>query len=461
MPMGLKTSPNSFSRMMNMAMAGLTFEKCFIYLDDIIIFGRNLADHNKNLTEVFERLKQVNLKLNPDKCTFKKKELLYLGHVVSGDGVLPDPEKIKVIQNYPIPTNTDEIKRFVAFANFYRKFIPNFAEKAFHLNRLCRKNVQFYWSDECQRSFNALQQDMMSPPLLQYPDFSENNQFIVQTDASGYVIGAVLSNKNGKPIAYASRTLNRAEKNYPTIEKELLSVVWAVKYFRPYLYGRSFKIYTDHKPLIYLFNMKDPSSRLLKFRLALEEYDYIVEYVRGSENAAADALSRIRITSKDLTDMSECSVNVMTRAQKKMEEKCSMTRKNCDSLHDIVNTDNWLDHPRVVEELLVMLSTLLRGSVYERLRWAFRLYDVDGDGAITRQELAEVVVAVHELLGRRAPPGSPAGRLDDAKANEQVDRVFRKLDLNQDGVITIEEFLESCLKDDVITRSLQMFDTGL
>ncbi|XP_045457128.1 Kv channel-interacting protein 1 [Melitaea cinxia] len=112
-------------------------------------------------------------------------------------------------------------------------------------------------------------------------------------------------------------------------------------------------------------------------------------------------------------------------------------------------------------ELLVTLSTLLRGSVYERLRWAFRLYDVDGDGAITRQELAEVVVAVHELLGRRAPPGSPAARLDDAKANEQVDRVFRKLDLNQDGVITIEEFLESCLKDDVITRSLQMFDTVL
>ncbi|CAH0698618.1 unnamed protein product [Spodoptera exigua] len=112
-------------------------------------------------------------------------------------------------------------------------------------------------------------------------------------------------------------------------------------------------------------------------------------------------------------------------------------------------------------ELLVTLSTLLRGSVYERLRWAFRLYDVDGDGAITRQELAEVVVAVHELLGRRAPPGSPAARLDDAKANEQVDRVFRKLDLNQDGVITIEEFLESCLKDDVITRSLQMFDTAL
>ncbi|CAF4939920.1 unnamed protein product [Pieris macdunnoughi] len=112
-------------------------------------------------------------------------------------------------------------------------------------------------------------------------------------------------------------------------------------------------------------------------------------------------------------------------------------------------------------ELLVTLSTLLRGSVYERLRWAFRLYDVDGDGAITRQELSEVVVAVHELLGRRAPPGSPASRIDDAKAAEQVDRVFRKLDLNQDGVITIEEFLESCLKDDVITRSLQMFDTGL
>lgn len=340
MPMGLKTSPSSFSRMMTMAMAGLTYEKCLVYLDDLIIMGRNLSDHNKNLMDVFERLRKVNLKLNPTKCTFLKKHLLYLGHVVSGDGVLPDPEKINVMKNYPIPKSTDEVKRFVAFVNYYRKFIPNFAEKAYHLNLLCRKNVTFDWNVNCQKAFEILKSYIINPPVLQYPDFSDKNQFVLHTDASGYAIGAVLSNSNNRPIAYASRSLNKAEKNYPTIEKELLAIVWAVKYFRPYLYGRNFKIVTDHKPLVYLFNMKDPSSRLLKFRLVLEEYDYIIDYIKGRENAAADALSRLTISSKDLKEMNEC-VLVLTRAQRRKLDNVSSDV--------MVPTDNRSDQPRVVE----------------------------------------------------------------------------------------------------------------
>lgn len=185
MPMGLKTSPSSFSRMMMMAMAGLTYEKCLVYLDDLIIMGRNLSDHNKNLMDVFERLRKVNLKLNPTKCTFLKKQLLYLGHAVSGDGVLPDPEKNNVIKNYPIPKSTDEVKRFVAFVNYYRKFIPNFAEKAYHLNLLCRKNVKLDWNVNCQKAFETLKPYIINPPVLQYPDFSDKNQFVLHTDASG------------------------------------------------------------------------------------------------------------------------------------------------------------------------------------------------------------------------------------------------------------------------------------
>lgn len=128
MPMGLKTSPSSFSRAMTIAMSGLNYEKCFIYLDDLVIFGRNLESHNKNLINVFERLRKVNLKLNPNKCNFLKQELLYLGHTVSAKGILPDKNKIKIVENYPKPKNTDEVKRFVAFCNYYRKFIKKFAE---------------------------------------------------------------------------------------------------------------------------------------------------------------------------------------------------------------------------------------------------------------------------------------------------------------------------------------------
>lgn len=281
LPQGLKISPNSFSRIVTLAMSGLTYEKCFVYLDDLIVFGRNLENHNKNLIDVFERLRKVNLKLNPNKCNFLRKEILYLGHIVTENGVLPDPEKIKIMQEYPVPQNLNDVKRFVAFANYYRKFINGFAEIAHPLNKLCRKNVPFIWDSECQKAFHKLKNCLITPPLLSYPDFSHNNEFRLQTDASGFAIGAILANGDNKPVAYASRTLNKNELNYPTIEKELLAIVWGVKHFRPYLYGRKFKILTDHKPLVYLFNMRDPSSRLLKFRMVLEEYDFIVEYVKG------------------------------------------------------------------------------------------------------------------------------------------------------------------------------------
>lgn len=339
MPMGLKTSPGSFSRMITIAMSGLTHEKCLVYLDDLIVFGRNLSMHNKNLQDVFERLRKVNLKLNPQKCNFLKKELLYLGHVISGNGILPDPDKIRIVQNYPRPTNVDETRRFVAFVNYYRKFMPNFAELAYPLNKLCRKNASFVWDKKCQSAFEKLKEIILAPPVLEYPDFSEQNEFILQTDASNYAIGAILSNKNGRPVSFASRTLNKSEINYPTIDKELLAIVWAIKHFRPYLYGKHFKILTDHRPLISLFNMKDPSSRLFKFRLLLEEYDFTIDHVRGSENAAADALSRISITSNDLKHIHELSISVMTRAQKRNLNNSKVQTDASDT------TTVWSDQP--------------------------------------------------------------------------------------------------------------------
>ena len=342
MPMGLKTSPSSFSRMMNIALAGLNYEKCLVYLDDLIIFGRNLETHNKNLQEVFERLRTVNLKLNPAKCDFLKKQILYLGHVISSEGIFPDTNKINVVKNYPCPKNTDEVKRFVAFVNYYRKFVPNFAHIAYPLNSLCRKNVTFVWNENCQQAFEQLKECIITPPVLDYPDLSSQNQFVLQTDASNDAIGAVLSNKNGRPVAFTSRTLNKAERNYPIIEKELLAIVWAVKYFRPYLFGNFFKVRTDHRPLIYLFNMKDPSSRLMKFRIALEEFNFEIEYVKGSDNAAADALSRIRVTSEELKEMHNGVISVITRAQAR--KLVSTT----DTLVDMVRTDAKSDQPRVV-----------------------------------------------------------------------------------------------------------------
>lgn len=348
LPMGLKISPSAFSRVMSIAMSGLTYEKCFIYCDDLVIFGRNREIHNKNLMDVFERLRKMNLKLNPNKCEFMKTQLLYLGHVVSAEGVLPDPEKIRVLEKYPVPENADEVRRFVAFCNYYRKFIKHFSEITIPLNKLCRKNESFIWSVECQKSFDLLKNKLINPPVLQYPDFSDENTFILQTDASGIAIGSVLCNKDLKPVAYASRPLNKAELNYPTIQKELLAIVWSIKHFRPYLYGRKFNIKTDHKPLIYLFGMKDPSTRLLKFRLQLEEYDYSIDYIKGSENVA-DALSRVTITSEDLKSINEKVSLVMTRAQRAKENHSKSS--NDSTRVPCIPAEPRLGQPRVAEIL--------------------------------------------------------------------------------------------------------------
>lgn len=345
LPMGLKTSPSCFSRAMTVAMSGLNYEKCLVYQDDLICFGRNLRIHNQNLISIMVRLREVNFKLNPNKCEFLKKEILYLGHIVSSEGIKPDPAKIEALQKYPAPQNLDETRRFVAFSNYYRKFIPNFAEKALPLNNLFRKNVPFIWNDACQNAFVSIKNALMTPPLLHYPNFDKDEKFILQTDASGYALGSILCNSDRRPIAYASRSLNKAEQNYPTIEKELLAIVWSVKYFRPYLYGRKFKIETDHKPLMYLFNMANPSSRLLKFRLILEDYNFEIEYVKGVDNVAADALSRIKITSEELKEMSENVIAVLTRAQKRKMEQ------NNESPTITIPTHDFTNHPRVVEML--------------------------------------------------------------------------------------------------------------
>lgn len=347
LPMGLKVSPSAFSRLMTVAFSGLNYESCFIYLDDIIIFGNSLQHHNSNLVKILQRLKKVNLKLNPSKCDFLKKEIIYLGHKICSDGVSPDPEKFRVIHQYPIPSNADETKRFVAFVNYYRKHVKNFAEIAQPLNELSKKGKIFNWSDKCQTSFDTLKNALISPPILQFPDFSENNTFLLKTDASGFSIGSVLCNGNDRPVAYASRVLNKAEQNYCTVEKELLAVVWSVKHFRPYLYGRKFEIFTDHRPLIYLFGMTNPSSRLTKFRLTLEEYDFSINYIKGSHNVTADALSRIKVEMSELRNMNarmNDSMNVMTRAQVKNE--------NCTKQQELLNSTNErLDHPGLVEIL--------------------------------------------------------------------------------------------------------------
>lgn len=293
MPFGLRNAPACFQRMMNTVLSGLQGIKCFVYLDDIVIYGQDLDEHNMKLIQILEQLNRVNLKIQLDKSEFLRKEVNYLGHVITENGVLPDENKIEAIKRFKPPTCVKEIKSFLGMIGYYRKFIENFSITANPINKLLKKNSIFEWGVEQQNSFEKLKAQLIDFTILQYPDYEK--MFIITTDASNLGIGAVLSqNINGKdlPIQFISRTLNGAEKNYSTTEKECLGIVWAVKQFRPYIYGRKFIIRTDHRPLQWLFNVKDPGSRLVRWRLKLEEYDYQIEYKQGKDNKVADELSR-------------------------------------------------------------------------------------------------------------------------------------------------------------------------
>lgn len=322
LPFGLKISTNSFQRMLSIALAGLD-ELAFLYVDDIIVFGCGLTHHNSNLKKVLQRLRSHNLKINPSKCNFLKKEVTYLGHRITDEGVKPDPEKYEVIKNYPRPTDADGTRRFVAFCNYYRKFIRDFALIAKPLNTLLKKGTEFIWTHECEQSFNLLKTKLMNPPILQYPNFEK--EFVLTTDASNFTLGAILSQGDvGKdlPIAYASRSMDKHELNKPIIEKELLAIHWAINYFRPYLYGNSFTVITDHRPLVSLFTNKNPSSKMTRIRLDLMDYNFKIIFKQGKLNTNADALSRIVWDTQALKSLiPKETINVVTRNMKKKLEE--------------------------------------------------------------------------------------------------------------------------------------------
>lgn len=294
MPFGLTNAPSTFERLMELVLAGLHWKTCLVYLDDILIYAQTFEEHASRLTEVFARLATAGLKLKPKKCTLFQKEVAYLGHVVSAKGVATDPEKTRKVREWPTPSNVKEVRSFVGLCSYYRRFIKDFARLAAPLHKLTQKDVRFKWTPECEHAFQVLKVKLTSTPILAFPDFS--HPFILDTDASGETIGAVLSQiQDGKEraIAYASRKLSKSEQNYSVTKKELLAVVHFVKYYRHYLYGRRFMIRTDHGSLRWLFNFKDPQGQLARWIETLSTFDFEICHRQGTQHKNADALSRL------------------------------------------------------------------------------------------------------------------------------------------------------------------------
>ena len=243
MPFGLSNSGASFQRLMGHILRGLEYRFALIYIDDIIIFSTSVEEHLSHLEEVFRRLREANVKLNPKKCNFVKRKVEYLGHVVTPDGISPNPDQVRVVQEFPTPSNLKELRNFLGLANYYRRFVKGFSHIAAPLNALTRKGVSFKWSEQCAVAFDKLKCALVSAPVLAYPNFCE--PFLLFVDASSTGIGFTLGQvQNGKEvvIAYNGRGLNQAEKNYSTTEREALALIEGIKKFQPYLHRRRFTV---------------------------------------------------------------------------------------------------------------------------------------------------------------------------------------------------------------------------
>nr|XP_049466096.1 uncharacterized protein K02A2.6-like [Anopheles coluzzii] len=298
LPPGIKIAPAAFQQLIDTMLAGLS-GVCG-YMDDLIIGGLTDEDHDKTLGQVLKRIEEFGFTLRADKCVFRMCQIKYLGHVIDGRGIRPDPEKISSIQNLPPPTDIAGVRSFLGAINYYGKFIPMMRDLRFPLDSLLKDEKQFKWTKECEAAFMKFKEVLSSELLLTHYDPSA--EIIVAADASSVGIGATLSHKFSdgsiKVVQHASRALTKAESNYSQIDREGLALVYAVTKFHKMLYGRHFRLQTDHRPLLRIFGSKKgipiyTASRLQRFALTMQLYDFTIEYVQSGMFGNADILSRL------------------------------------------------------------------------------------------------------------------------------------------------------------------------
>ena len=317
MPFGLCNAPSTFQRCMELVLRGLQWNTLLVYLDDIIIFSDSFEKHLDRLTEVFVRLQSAGLKLKPCKCELFQPEVHYLGFIVSGSGLSPDPEKIAAIREWNTPKCLTDVRTFLGLCSYYRRFIRDFSKRAHPLNRLLEAGRAFNWTEQCDDAFSDLKGALVGDEVMSYPN--DSGMFILDTDASNTAIGAVLSQmqwceKSGcvveKPVFYASKSLTKSQRRYCVTRRELLAVVTFVHQFRHFLLGRDFLIRTDHGSLRWIMSFREPTDQTARWLEILSRFRFKIEHRAGRKHKNADALSRVPC------DMSNCdcfdSANILS-----------------------------------------------------------------------------------------------------------------------------------------------------
>lgn len=308
MPFGLCNAPQTMCRLMDKVIPTELREWVFVYIDDLLVVSKTFEAHIARLKTIAKCLREANLTINVQKSKFCVKEIRYLGHIVGGGCIKPDPGKVDAITNFPAPRTVRQVRSFLGMCGWYQRYIASYAAIASPITDLLAKRPKFIWTDDAQVAFDKLKACLTSAPVLSHPDFSK--PFVIQCDASKTGVGGVLYQLDDAgeehPIAFMSRKLNSAQQNYNVTEQECLAAVLSLKKFRGYVEGMPFKIVTDHASLKWLMTQKDLSGRLARWSLKLQAYDFVIEHRKGKDNVVPDVLSRIHVD--ELLNSSERTV---------------------------------------------------------------------------------------------------------------------------------------------------------
>ncbi|XP_053548920.1 uncharacterized protein K02A2.6-like [Bombina bombina] len=298
MVFGIAPAPAIWQRTMEELLNGLPYVQCL--LDDMLITGRTEEEHRHNVERVLQRLMTYGLKVNLEKCAFMRDKLEFCGHVIDCHGLHTADDKVKALQEAPIPQNASQLRSYLGLLNYYHCFLPQLAHTLHPLHQLLETNRSWLWSSECNKAFQESKNLLLCSRMLMHYDLQK--PLMIACDASPYGLGAVLSHTmpdgTDRPVAFASRSLTTAEKNYSQLDKEALAIVWAVKKFHNYIYGRQFTLLTDHKPLLTIFNPRKgisttTAARLQRYALTLGAYHYCIKYRAHDFHGNADAMSRL------------------------------------------------------------------------------------------------------------------------------------------------------------------------
>ena len=305
LPFGVTSASEHFQRQMSEILADLDGVVCMI--DDVLVYGITQEEHDSRLEKVLQRMKEVGLTLNRDKCHFSQNQVKFLGQILNKDGVHSDNEKVEAIQKFRRPRNVGDERRFLRMYNHLSKFAPHLSHTTKPLRELLRKGNHWVWGEPQQTAFQEVKEILTTSPVLSL--FDPERETVVSADSSSFGLGAVLlqkqPNEELKPISYVSRSLTPTEQRYAQIEKEALVFTWACERFEDFLVGMDFHIHTDHKPLVLLFSCKNLDElpiRVQRFRLHMMRYQFTISHVPGTSLKVADALSRAPCSGSSQSD---------------------------------------------------------------------------------------------------------------------------------------------------------------